>query len=203
MKHGHTSPVHGPGRTTPEYRSWRAMKDRCLRYSEDHASYFGLPIHQPWVDSFEAFLADLGPRPSLKHTLDRIDGALGYAPGNCRWATKAEQARNRSTSIFPGRSVEQAADAAGLNVETVRSRLSRGYSPEQAITPKGEIIRCGHNGDSGRGEKNIHAKLTAEKVASILRRSDERSIALAEQFGVTRTTINLIRARKVWSHVHV
>ena len=93
-KHGHTK----PGNPSPEYRSWIAMKTRCNNPNHRHFDNYGgrgIRVCERWVRSFENFLADMGPRPSLQYSLDRIDSEGGYEPGNCRWATRSEQNRNR------------------------------------------------------------------------------------------------------------
>lgn len=89
-------------RYSPEYSSWQAMKWRCL--DPNNADYprwggRGIGVCQEWVDSFEAFYAHLGPRPKGT-TLDRIDGSRGYEPGNVRWATPKQQARNRKDFVI-------------------------------------------------------------------------------------------------------
>lgn len=90
--------VNGKRIASPEYRAWQLMKNRCLNpQSRDYAYYGerGVSIHPAWLD-FNGFLADVGRRPSPAHSLDRIDGARGYEPGNVRWATRQTQARNRA-----------------------------------------------------------------------------------------------------------
>lgn len=85
---------------SPTYKSWTSMRVRCLcRTANNYAPYGGrgIRICDRWLESFENFLADMGERPEGT-TLDRIDNDGNYEPGNCRWATVAEQNRNKSTT---------------------------------------------------------------------------------------------------------
>lgn len=78
------------------YKTWWAMNDRC--HSKDNIGYQyyggrGIQVCERWRNSFEAFVSDVGCKPEGR-TLDRIDNDGNYEPGNVRWSTHAEQARN-------------------------------------------------------------------------------------------------------------
>lgn len=126
----------------PEYRIWQAMKARCGNSNHSEFSNYGgrgIKVCERWRSSVEIFYADMGPRPTPKHSLDRIDGDGDYSPANCRWATKKEQARNMRINrniAFDGRRqcVTAWAEELGMNRGTLSTRLHRGWSIERALT---------------------------------------------------------------------
>jgi hypothetical protein len=86
---------------TPTYTTWVQMRNRCNNPKNDaYAAYGGAGIRvcERWNSSYANFLADMGERPAGK-TIDRINSSGNYEPGNCRWATPAEQTRNRRVPI--------------------------------------------------------------------------------------------------------
>jgi len=83
---------------TPENRCWNAMKSRCYNRKHVGWKYYGergIAVCDRWMNSFENFLADMGPRPGPEFSIDRINNSGNYEPGNCRWATKTEQVKNQ------------------------------------------------------------------------------------------------------------
>lgn len=118
---------------TREYGIWRGMKARCSdERSADFPRYGGrgIKVCERWQD-FCAFIADMGPSPAGT-SIERIDNDGHYEPGNCRWATGAEQARNKSNNrVVPTPAGEmllcEAAELSGLNLHTLRSRIKRGW----------------------------------------------------------------------------
>lgn len=135
----------------PEYRAWANMRNRCRNpRNKDFAYYGGRGIRViPAWDEYAVFLHDMGPRPSLHHTLERIDNAGDYEPDNCRWATRAEQARNqRSNRVIEhnGQShcLTDWCHLLHLPRQRVIDRLRAGWSFQAAIQP-GRWIRRRYN----------------------------------------------------------
>lgn len=97
FRHGHSKGAHSKG--TKTYSTWMAMRDRCRYPNYKDYKYYGgkgIKVCERW-NSFENFLTDMGERPEGL-TLDRIDSNGDYEPGNCRWATWAEQRANQCRS---------------------------------------------------------------------------------------------------------
>ena len=97
VKHGHARAVN----RHPLYSTWNSMKDRCRNPRNPKYRLYGgrgIRVCSRWED-FVAFLADMGTKPSPKHSIDRIDNDGNYEPGNVRWATPHQQNRNRRRSV--------------------------------------------------------------------------------------------------------
>jgi hypothetical protein len=81
-----------------EYRSWLAMRDRCLIKNHTAYPYYGgrgITICDSWLNSFEEFIKDMGPKPTPYYTIDRKNTNGNYEPSNCKWSTRKEQQKNR------------------------------------------------------------------------------------------------------------
>lgn len=121
---------------------WRAMLYRCYDKDRDNYKYYGargIAVCKRWRDSFEAFAADMGPRPPGT-TLDRKNNDGNYTPKNCHWATTEEQHANRRSTqqliVIRGvpMTVVEAARFYGIRKATILSRLQDGWTPDRAVT---------------------------------------------------------------------
>lgn len=127
---------------TPEYRVWAEMLQRCkFTDNENYRRYAGrgISVCQPWHD-FANFIADMGPRPSAKHTIERRDNDGNYEPSNCSWELRAVQNSNTSRNVvvtYKGQSMTltQAMQVAGTKMKhtSIHDRIKRGWTVERAL----------------------------------------------------------------------
>lgn len=155
FRHGHATRESG---LSSEYRSWKAMKTRCTNPNAtgyDRYGGRGISICAAWsaTTGFAAFVADMGPKPTPQHTLDRIDPNGNYEPGNCRWATRTEQNSNTRRSrplTIDGETatIAEWARRLGVPVRTLRDRVAAGWTGKRLTTPVSTI----EGGPHGAGE---------------------------------------------------
>lgn len=132
--HGETHP------DTPEYTAWLGMHSRCkLRSGIFWKRYGGRGIRvcKRWFD-YRKFLADMGRKPSPRHSMDRINNDGNYCPSNCRWATPEEQQNNTSKNIVlewqgQRKSIAQWAVTLGIHVDALYSRKKLGWPTERIL----------------------------------------------------------------------
>lgn len=132
------------------YRCWQAMKQRCNnKECPNYQNYGvkGITVCERWMESFENFLEDMGERPSLQHSIDRIDSSKGYYPENCRWATSLQQGERKKNCKYltiNGETMNISAWArkVGIGKMTIANRIKWGWSDYDAVyTPVKEDIR--------------------------------------------------------------
>ncbi len=145
----HAFTTHGMVNSS-EYRIWSHIKTRCFnaksRFYERYGGR-GIGMCLAWVDSFESFYDDMGPRPTPRHSIDRIDNDGHYEPGNCRWATPAQQSANRSTVRnfeFNGvtDSIAGWSRRSGVPYPKLYRRLAAGWPFARAIESKDAAVRA-------------------------------------------------------------
>jgi hypothetical protein len=133
---------HGMYRSV-EYKRWVDMNSRVKR--DPKYTSAGTTVCDEWRWDFAAFYRDMGPIPSPKHTLDRIDGSKGYHPDNCRWATYAEQNANLSSNVKVGdKHLAAISRELGMSHNAVSYRVRHGldlYAPKQGMQ---DHCRAGH-----------------------------------------------------------
>lgn len=125
--------MHG----TATYRTWRAMKARCLNPNDPAYPRYGgrgIRVCERWL-SFEGFLADMGVRPEGTE-LDRRDNERGYELDNCRWVTRKANSRNKRRTLRApdGTPLRDLAEAHGVHPDTLQWRLRHGVSLEVALS---------------------------------------------------------------------
>jgi hypothetical protein len=148
------------------YDIWRGVKKRCglseSGYEKlDRTSYKikEIKLDPTWF-SFETFKRDMGARPSLKHSVDRIENDKGYGPTNCKWSTYKEQACNRDTNVWleyrgQKKTLGQWAEDLNIPFNTFRSRVEsvfkvkrlKNQQIEQLNKETGEVLNTFENGD--------------------------------------------------------
>jgi hypothetical protein len=136
------------GKLTQVYRIWIEMKQRCYNKSNKRYKQYGargIRVCKRWKESFENFAKDMGPRPLGRagrrsdYSLERINRDKDYTPSNCRWATKIEQARNRSNNILvtingETKCLPEWVEQYGIGYKTVHDRLRKGWTAIEALT---------------------------------------------------------------------
>lgn len=147
---GAAKTTHGKSKTA-EYFVWSNMVQRCTNPKKERYPRYGgrgIKVCERW-NVFVNFIADMGPRPSLQHSIDRIDNDGNYEPGNCRWATRKQQQSNNSrtrmvsafgeTKMFTEWRKDHRLEVAFITFER---RLNNGESPEYAMKKRKRVCPC-------------------------------------------------------------
>lgn len=133
--------THGESYST-EYRAWQTARLRCTnpgnRAWPDYGGR-GITMCERWLNSVEAFISDMGRKPSPRHEIDREKNDRGYEPDNCSWVLRKVNCRNRRSNhmITMGgetRTLAEWCELRGMPRSTVQKRLGAGWTPERALS---------------------------------------------------------------------
>ncbi len=184
--------THGMS-NTPLHQCWINMRNRCSNPRNVNYPRYGargIRVCARW-DSFVLFAKDIGERPSLEHSLDRINNSGNYEPANCRWATHVEQSTNRRGTVPVGEipSMQAASRETGISKSTIQRRIAHGHPP----------LHIGR----------IGGKLNREKVGAILQMLSEGyglvglTSMVARCFDIHPRTVRDIKLGTLWASYHV
>jgi len=134
-----------------EYQTWVGIRARCdpkkaTGKAKKNYADRGIRVSAEWCSSFNQFLENMGPKPSKKHSIERINNDLGYSKENCRWATTDEQHRNMRSNVFAkvnGESIQISDLAKNLKMPhgIVLYRINSGWPIDRLTEP----LKCRHN----------------------------------------------------------
>lgn len=142
---------------TPEYLIWRGMLNRCYNPKADNYNNYGgrgIKVCDKWKHSFEAFIHDMGFRPTPHHQIDRIDNDKGYAPKNCKWSTREEQARNKQSTLYyyiggEKLCLAEIAERYNLPYGMLACRIhNSGMTVEEAVSNRHRLKSIEYNGET-------------------------------------------------------
>ena len=156
--HGHASGEQ----QSPEYRAWADMKNRCDNPNVKNYKYYGargITYCDRWK-LFENFIADIGARPSSKHSLGRKENNGPYSPENCRWEIREEQDNNRRDNVHLEYNGEQLTLAQwarylGMSRNTINGRWRRGWSIQQIVEG---VAPCGRKLPPKNSRRSLHGQ---------------------------------------------
>lgn len=167
LNHRRYYKIDGVRKMTKEYRCWNGIRDRCCNPKSIGYKYYGgrgIKFCEEWRGSFASFLDYIGPAPSPKHSIDRINNDGNYEPGNVRWATYKQQANNKGQrnktskisikkmapqikyEVLKGNTklidyngtqttTRELAKLAGVSQSTLRRRIAEGWDLNKIISP--------------------------------------------------------------------
>lgn len=179
------------------YPSWRHMINRCLNPNSDvfrHYGARGITVCERWKD-FALFIKDMGPRPSKKHSINRVNNDGNYEPGNCEWATVMQQMANTRRNVFiKGKHVSAIARDAGVSVGCIQKRIKKGHD---LYAPRGTFRR---------GEYRPTATFTDKEVIKLRRRyrlGQKRGFQtrIAKEYHTTQGTVSEMLNCNTWKHL--
>jgi hypothetical protein len=132
--------THGMKKSS-EYNSWKGMKMRCVNQNDTSYKNYGargITVCDRWLNSFENFLADMGKKPSTKHSIERIDVNGNYEPLNCKWADAKEQGLNKRNSVVLTingitKPIGQWAKDIGISHSGLQWRIDNNYTDDRLI----------------------------------------------------------------------
>lgn len=134
-------PKHKNRKEIPEYHTWKNMRARCnapCNKTSKRYQKIGIAVCERWND-FVNFYNDMGPKPSDKHSIDRIENDGDYEPSNCRWADNTVQSNNKSNNRlvnYQGKvfTIPQIAEELNLSVIALRKHISKNRTVDEAIS---------------------------------------------------------------------
>jgi len=188
------------------YRVWQGMKARCNNPRNHRYNRYGgrgIKVCSEWENNFESFYSwanTNGYQDDL--TIDRIDNDGNYTPGNCRWASRRTQSRNRSSNVLVEHKREkmtliQLSEETGVPYSTLSARHDRGDNIHLLARPL--------NASTGRkrGENNHKAKITEQIARKVKRRiaCGESCLSIARTMKISKHIVYDIKREKTWKHV--